>query len=111
MRVKVYRPELDRFRGEIVGDLADYLLGEVVGVVVGAPSIGDLRRFPGVVDTSAQLGIPWEQTSGITVQQHDRLVGEDNHLYVVTSDRLWTQENTLTGERPSHYWVEIRASS
>lgn len=101
---QVFRPERT-WKGDIQGQLDDYLIGTVTGVVFGGPSVQPTARFPGVVDTSGQLGIPWEQSSGIVVQQHDRLL-IDGTLYAVTSDRLWTHENTLTGTRPSHYWVE-----
>lgn len=42
------------------------------------------------------------------VQQHDRLV-MDGVLYAVTSDRLWTGGNVLTGTQPSYCWVEAQS--
>lgn len=106
---QVFRPGRD-WRGQIVGQLDDYLIGTVTGVVVGGASTQPVRHFPGVVSTEGQLGIPFEQNSGIVVQQHDRvLVGST--LYAVTSGRLWTHENTLTGTAPSHYWVDVESTT
>jgi hypothetical protein len=106
---KVYRPELD-WKGQRAADLEDSYIGDVSGVVMGGPSVQPVRQFPGTVSTEGQLGIPWAQESNLVVQQHDRLV-IDGTLYAVTSDRLWTGENVLTGTQPSHYWVEFENST
>lgn len=105
----VFRPERT-WKGDIQGQLDDYLIGTVTGVVMGGPSVAPLARFPGTVSTEGQIGIPWVQDSGIIVQQHDRLL-MDGTLYAVTSDRLWTGENVLTGTVPSHYWLEVVSSA
>ncbi|MGE2835121.1 hypothetical protein [Mycobacterium sp. SMC-4] len=104
---KVFRPERN-WRGENVG--GDGYLGEVAGVIVGGPSVQPLAKFPGTVDTSGMLGIPYAQTSGISVRQHDRLLIGSTQ-YAITSDPQWTDENTLTGTPPTHYWVEYRSTS
>lgn len=106
---KVYRPDRD-WKGQTVGELDDYYLGDVTGVVIGGPSVQPLARFPGTVSTEGQIGIPWEQESGLEVAQHDRLV-IDGTLYAVTSDPFWTSDNVLTGTRPSYYWVEVRSTT
>ena len=107
--VQVFRLERD-WRGQTAGELDEYLIGTVTGVVMGGPSVQPTRNFPGVVDTTGQIGIPWAQESGIVVQQHDRLLIEST-VYAVVSDRLWTGKNELTGSQPSYYWVEIRSST
>ena len=106
---QVFRPERD-WKGQTVGELDGYHIGDVSGVVMGGPSVQPLARFPGTVSTEGQLGIPWVQDSGIVVQQHDQLV-ISGQLYAVTSDRLWTGDNVLTGTTPSHYWVDVESSS
>ncbi|ULN33612.1 hypothetical protein [Mycolicibacterium smegmatis] len=105
----VFRPERD-WKGQTVGVLDDYLIGTVTGVVMGGPSVQPLARFPGTVSTEGQIGIPFEQASGIVVEQHDRLL-IDGTLYAVTSGRLWTGQNVLTGTIPSYYWVETTSST
>lgn len=109
MDAKLYRPEFD-WKRQIVGVLDDHYIGDVTGVVLGGPSVQPVRNFPGVVSTEGQIGVPWQQDSGIVVQQHDRLV-MDGVLYAVTSDRLWTGSNVLTGTQPSYYWVEVQSST
>ncbi|OBK69519.1 hypothetical protein A5653_12520 [Mycobacterium colombiense] len=105
----VYRPERD-WKGQTIGELDDYHIGDVTGCVMGGPSVQPVRNFPGTVSTEGQLGIPWAQESGVVVKQHDRLL-IDSTLYAVVSDRLWTHENVLTGTVPSYYWVEIRSTT
>ncbi|WP_124712690.1 hypothetical protein [Mycolicibacterium nivoides] len=105
----VFRPERD-WKGQTVGELDDYHIGDITGVVIGGSSVQPLARFPGVVDTTGLLGVPFGQESGIVVQQHDRLF-VDGTLYAVTSDRLWTSENVLTGSTPTYYWVEVSSTS
>ncbi|TDZ41891.1 hypothetical protein CCUG63695_01852 [Mycobacteroides franklinii] len=97
---QVYRP-VRTWKGDIQGELDDYLIGTVSGVVMGGPSVAPLARFPGTVSTEGQIGIPWSQDSGVVVQQHDRLL-IDSTLYAVVSDRLWTHESVLTGTVPSY---------
>ena len=104
----VYRPERN-WKGETVGQLDDWLIGTVERVVIGGPAPEPVRRFPGVVSTEGMLGIPYEQDSGITVQQHDRLL-IDGELYAITGPRQFTHSNTLTGTPPTHYWVQATAS-
>lgn len=104
MNAIVYRPERNH-KGDVIGTLDDYLVGEISGVVIGGPSVQPVGRFPGVMSTEGQLGIPWSQDSGIVVQQYDRLV-MDGLWYAVTSSRLWTGDNVLTGSRSSYYWIE-----
>lgn len=107
---QVFRPQRDNFKGQIIGKLEDYHIGDVTGVVIGGPSVQPVRNFWGTVSTEGLIGIPFDQESGVVVEQHDRLV-VDGHLYAVISDRLWTGENTLTGTTPSHYWVEARSTT
>jgi hypothetical protein len=104
----VYRPERD-WKGQTVGELDDYLIGTVTGVVVGGPAPQPVARFPGVVSTEGMIGIPYEQASGITVEQHDRLVIDDE-LFAITGPRQFTHTNTLTGTPPTHYWMEAESS-
>lgn len=109
MDAKVYRPDFD-WKGQIIGVLDDHYIGDVTGVILGGPSVQPVPRFPGVVSTEGQIGVPWQQDSGIVVQQRDRLV-MDGVLHAVTSDRLWTGCNVLTGTQPSYYWVEVQSST
>ncbi|MCW2625331.1 MAG: 32, Wildcat 32 [Mycobacterium sp.] len=106
---QVHRP-VRTWKGDIQGELNDYLIGTVTGVVMGGPSVQPLARFPGTVSTEGQVGIPFAQESGVVVQQHDRLL-IDSTLYAVVSDHLWTQANTLTGTEPTHYWVAVASTS
>jgi hypothetical protein len=106
---RVFRPARD-WKGQTVGELDDYLLGEVTGVVVGGPAPQPVRHFPGVVSTEGMIGIPFAQDSGIVVQQNDRLL-IDSEVYAVTGPRQWTQANTITGTAPSLYWVECRSTT
>lgn len=105
----VYRPERD-WKGQTVGDLDDYRIGTVTGIVMGGPSVQPLARFPGTVSTEGQIGIPWSQESGVVVQQHDRLL-INGTLYAVTSDRLWTDANVLSGSQPTYYWLETSSTT
>lgn len=106
---KVFRPVKD-WRGQTVGELDDHYIGDVTGVVMGGPSVQPVARFPGTVSTEGQIGIPFDQESGVIVEQHDRLL-VDSTLYAVVSDRLWVGENVLTQTLPSYYWVEIRSTT
>lgn len=106
---KVYRPERD-WKGQTIGELDDHHIGDVTGVVMGGPSVQPLARFPGTVSTEGQIGIPWAQESGVIVQQYDRLL-IDGTLYAVTSGRLWTDANVLTGSQPTYHWVETTSST
>lgn len=106
---QVYRP-VRTWKGDIQGELDDYLIGTVTGVVMGGPSVQPLARFPGTVSTEGQIGIPWAQESGVIVAQHDRLL-IDSTLYAVVSERLWVGENVLTGSASSYYWVEVQATT
>lgn len=105
MKAQVFRP-VRGWKGQI-GNLEDYLLGEIAGVIIGGPSVQPVRGFPGVVSTEGQLGIPWEQASGIVVEQFDRVLIGDT-LYAVVSKRLWTGDNVLTGSQPTYYWVDVQ---
>ncbi|MFN6542808.1 hypothetical protein [Mycolicibacterium nivoides] len=109
MDAKVYRPERD-WKGQTIGELDDYHIGDVTGCVMGGPSVQPLARFPGTVSTEDQLGIPWAQESGVVVKQHDRLL-IGSTLYAVFSERLWADPNVLTGSQPSYYWVEVRSTT
>lgn len=104
---KVYRPE-HTWKG-VDGELDDWLIGEVTGVVLGGPAPEAIPRFPGLVSTEGMVGIPFTQASGIVVGKGDRLI-IDNVLYLVSGPRQWTNVNTLTGTAPTHYWVEVQSS-
>lgn len=103
---KVFRPTTD-WKGD---KSADGYLGDITGLVFGGPSVTPLARFPGNVSTEGQLGIPWDQDSGVVVEHGDRIVIDDTK-YRVDSGRLHTGENVLTGNRMSYYWVEITGTT
>ena len=109
MDAEVYRP-VRNWKGDYAGELDDFHIGTVTGVIRGGPAVQPLAKFPGTVSTEGQIGIPFEQESGVIVEQHDRLL-IDGTLYAVTSDRLWTDPNSLTSTPASHYWVETTSTT
>jgi hypothetical protein len=110
MDARAYRPWSRDWKGQGPKDMEESYIGDVTGVIVGGANPQDLARFPNVVSTEGQLGIPWEQYSDIAVQQHDRLM-INGTLCAVTSDRQWTGENVLTGTQPSYYWIAVESTS
>lgn len=106
---RVYRPTFG-WKG-IQGKVEDYYIGDVTGVILGGAAPQPIGRFPGVVSTEGMMGIPYEQDSGIEVQQRDYLsVGDD--LYVVNGPRQWEEDHAFAGTdvTEDYYWVQVEAS-
>lgn len=102
MLAKVFRPETNK-HGQIIGELDDYYLGDVAGIILGGPAPETVKDMPGLVTSEGLIGIP----RGSDVQQHDRLeVG--GQLYKVTGPRLWNHPHPLTGTLARFYWVQAR---
>lgn len=105
---KVFRPERS-WKGEKVN--GDGYVGEVTDVIMGGASPQPLGRFPGVVSTEGQIGIPYEQESGILVQQRDLL--EINGVqYDVLGPRLWEEEHVFADVPDlvdDYYWIQVEA--
>lgn len=108
---RVYRPAYN-WKGERVNpNLEDDFLGEVTGVIVGGAAPQPLGRFPGVVSTEGQVGIPYEQDTEIVVQQRDMIsIGDD--LYSVRGPRQWEEEHAFSGTdvTDDYYWIQVEAS-
>lgn len=107
---RVFRP--DRDWKQIKGKVEDYPIGAVDGVIMGGASPQPVGRFPGVVSTEGQIGIPFEQDSGVLVQQGDFLA-IDGVLYSVRGPRAWTEEHAFAGVEDvvdDYYWVQVEAS-
>ncbi|ABE67637.1 head-to-tail stopper [Mycobacterium phage Wildcat] len=104
---KVYRRQLD-WRGD---PLETEYLGDIHDVIIGGAVPQELSRFPGLVSTEGQVGIPFEQDSGILVQKADVLV-INNVAYTVVGPRQWDEDHTFAGTDvvDELYWVQVEAS-
>ena len=111
--VRVYRPPRD-WKGQRTEDLEDSYIGDVTGVIVGGAAPQPLTRFPNVVSTEGQFGFPYEQESGILVQQNDILIVSDRK-YMVQGPRMWEEDHVLGGAESGvvddYYWVEVRSTA
>ena len=110
--VRVYRP-VRNWKGDRPKDLEDSYIGDITGVIVGGGSPQDLARFPNTVSTQGQMGIPFAQDSGITVQAEDLLV-VGGRKYLVVGPQLWEEEHEFFGGHDSpvddYYWMEVKAN-
>jgi hypothetical protein len=108
---KVYRPVRD-WKGQRPKELEDSYIGDVTGVIVGGAAPQPLSRFPSVMTTEGQLGIPFQQDSGIKVDQHDLLV-ISGEKYYVQGERQWEDEHVFGGADivDDYYWVEVKATA
>lgn len=107
---RVYRP-VTNWRGDRAGDLEDFYQGDVTGVIIGGAVPQGYGRFPGVVSTESQVGIPFQQDSGVTVQKNDFLsIG--NVLFKVVGPRQWDEAHEFAGTDilDDMYWVQVEAS-
>lgn len=109
---RVYRPERD-WKNQRPKVLEDSYIGDVTGVIVGGAAPQPLARFPTTVTTEGQVGIPYKQASGITVQQDDLLV-ISGVKYLVTGPRMWEEDHAFAGNAGAvvddYYWVEARSN-
>jgi hypothetical protein len=104
---KVYRPTRN-WKGEKPDD---GYLGDVTGVIMGGASPQGLSRFPGVVSTEGQVGIPYAQDSGIEVQQRDLLEINDV-MYIASGPRMWEEEHVFADVPDlvdDYYWIEVQS--
>ena len=108
---RVYRFQRD-WKGQRAKEFEEGYIGDVTGVIVGGAAPQPLGRFPTTVSTEGQLGIPYEQPSGIVVQQDDLLVIH-GVKYLVQGPRMWEDEHEFGGVEgvvDDYYWVEARAT-
>ena len=109
--VRVYRPQYD-WKGQRVNeDLEDDYIGPLTGVIIGGASPQPVGRFPGVVSTQGQIGIPYDQESDVLVQQRDFIsIGDD--FYAVLGPRQWEEEHAFSGTdvTEDYYWMNVEAS-
>lgn len=110
--VRVYRPERD-WKNQRPKELEDSYIGDVTGVIVGGATPQPLGRFPGVVSTEGQFGFPYEQDSGIVVEQQDILV-VNGRKYLVTGPRMWEEDHEFAGAAgdvvDDYYWMEVQSN-
>jgi hypothetical protein len=110
---RVYRPDRD-WKGQRPKVLEDSFIGVITGVIVGGASPQGLSRFPNTVSTEGQLGIPYEQDSGIVVTKEDLLVYGGVKV-LVTGPRQWEEDHEFAGAAGSvvddYYWVHVEGTA
>lgn len=117
---RVYRPTRD-WKNQVSADFEDGYIGDVTDIIMGAPTARPLTRTPGDISMEGQVGIPYDQVSGIKVRQDDYLVigpfrGDTfSTKYLVTSSPKWEVEHafaggTLSDDVGDYYWVNVEGS-
>jgi hypothetical protein len=110
---RVYRPERD-WRGQRPVELEDSYIGDLTNVIVGGAAPQPLARFPMQFSTEGQIGVPYEQDSGIVLQPND-LVVIGGVKYIVQGARQWEEDHVFAGPASEvlddYYWVEIRSTA
>jgi hypothetical protein len=110
---RVYHPVRD-WKGQRSKDLEDSFIGVITGVVMGGASPQNLSRFPDTVSTEGQVGIPYEQESGIIVDKDDLLI-IGGVKFLVTGPRQWEEDHEFAGAAGSvvddYYWVRVEANA
>lgn len=108
---RVYRPQYDWKSQRVHANLEDDYIGDLTGVIVGGASPQAVGRFPGVVSTEGLLGVPYEQDSGVELQQRDMIL-LSGILYAVTGPRQWEEDHAFAGTdvTEDYYWIGVEAS-